>query len=134
MFSLIILNYIEALGFGFPVDTVCNEGHGLNLENTVEALDPQPAIMVNKYIIKKCKTTTYQKSFLIRTSRIWGNCLADEVDLSSSTLASFKSVIFNYFKSALAVSCVCEDPRSSNSVQVYLLKCNIIVLVDCLVQ
>ena len=134
MFSLIILNYIEALGFGFPLDTVCNEGHGLNLENTVEALDPQPAIMVNKYIIKKCKTTTYQKSFLIRTSRIWGNCLADEVDLSSSTLASFKSVIFNYFKSALAVSCVCEDPRSSNSVQVYLLKCNIIVLVDCLVQ
>ena len=90
MFSLIILNYIETLGFGFPVDTVCNEGHGLNLENTVEALDPQPAIMVNKYIIKKCKTTTYQKSFLIRTSRIWGNCLADEVDLSSSTLASFK--------------------------------------------
>ena len=134
MFSLIILNYIEALGFGFSVDTVCNEGHGLNLENTVEALDPQPAIMVNKYIIKKCKTTTYQKSFLIRTSRIWGNCLADEVDLSSSTLASFKSVIFNYFKSALAVSCVCEDPRSSNSVQVYLLKCNIIVLVHCLVQ
>ena len=134
MLSFIILNYIEALGFGFPVDTVCNEGHGLNLENTVEALDPQPAIMVNKYIIKKCKTTTYQKSFLIRTSRIWGNCLADEVDLSSSTLASFKSVIFNYFKSALAVSCVCEDPRSSNSVQVYLLKCNIIVLVHCLVQ
>ena len=59
MFSLIILNYIETLGFGFPVDTVCNEGHGLNLENTVQALDPQPAIMVNKYIIKKCKTTTY---------------------------------------------------------------------------
>ena len=57
---------------------------------------------VNKYIIKKCKTSTYQKSFLIRTSRIW-NCLVDELDLSSSTLASFKSVIFNYYKSALAV-------------------------------
>ena len=47
---------------------------------------------VNKYIIKKCKTSTYQKSFLIRTSRIW-NCLVDELELSS-TLASFKSVIF----------------------------------------
>ena len=58
---------------------------------------------VNKYIIKKCKTTKYQKSFLIRTSRIW-NCLADELDLSSSILASFKSVIFNHYKSALAVS------------------------------
>ena len=31
---------------------------------------------VNKYIIKECKTSTYQKSFLIRTSRIW-NCLAE---------------------------------------------------------
>ena len=50
---------------------------------------------VNKYIIKKCKTSTYQKSFLIITSRIW-NCLVDELDLSPSTSASFKSVIFNY--------------------------------------
>ena len=74
-----------------------------------------------KCIIKKCKTTTYQKSFLIRSSRIW-NCLADEVDLSSSTgLASFKSVMFNYYKSALAVSYDCEDPRSFKSI---CLKCN----------
>ena len=51
--------------------------------------------------------------------------LADEVDLSSSTLASFKSVIFNYFKSELAVSYDCEDPRSFQ---------NVIVLVPCLVQ
>ena len=76
--------------------------------------------MINKYIIKKCKTSTYQKSFLIRTSRIW-NCLVDELDLSSSTLASFKSVIFNYYKSALAVSYDCEDPRSFKSI---CLKCN----------
>ena len=75
---------------------------------------------VNKYIIKKCKTSAYQKSFLIRTSRIW-NCLVDELDLSSSTLASFKSVIFNYYKSALAVSYDCEDPRSFKSI---CLKCN----------
>ena len=54
-------------------------------------------------------------SFLIRTSGIW-NCLVNELDLSSSTLASFKSVIFNYFKSALAVSYDCEDPRSFKSI------------------
>ena len=45
----------------------------------------------------------------------------DELDLSSSTLASFKSVIFNYCKSALAVSYDCEDPRSFKSI---CLKCN----------
>ena len=75
---------------------------------------------VNKYIINKCKTSTYQKSFLIRTSRIW-NCLVDELDLSSSTLASFKLVIFIYFKSALAVSYDCEDPCSFKPT---CLKCN----------
>ena len=62
----------------------------------------------------------YEKSFLIRTSRIW-NCLADEPDLSSSTLASFKSVIFNYYKSELVLSYDCKDPRSFNSVR---LKCS----------
>ena len=34
-------------------------------------------------------TSTYQKSFLIRISRIWNYCLADELDSSPSTLASF---------------------------------------------
>ena len=81
---------------------------------------------VSKYIIKKCKTSTYQKSFLIRTSRIW-NFLVDELDLSSSTLASFKSVIFNYYKSTLAVSYGCEDPRSFKSV---CLKCNSVRLLS----
>ena len=65
----------------------------------------------NKYIIKKCKTGTYQTSFLIRPSIIW-SCLVDELDLRSSTLASFKSVFLNFFKSALAVSYDCKDPRS----------------------
>ena len=61
-----------------------------------------------------------QKSFRIRTSRIW-NCLEDELDLSPSTLSSFKSVIFNYYKSTLAVSYDCKDPRLFKSI---CLKCN----------
>ena len=80
--------------------------------NTVDALDPQPAMLD---IIKKRKTTTYQKPFLIRTSRIW-LFLADGLDLSPSTLASFKSAIFNYYKSVLAVFYDCEDPRSFKSI------------------
>ena len=76
---------------------------------------------VSKCIITKCKTTRYQKSFLIRTSRIW-NCLVDELYLSSLTLASFKLVIFKiYYKSALAVSYDCEGPGSFKSI---CLKCN----------
>ena len=45
----------------------------------------------------------------------------NELDLSASTLASFKSVIFNYYKSSLAVSYDCEDLRSFKSI---CLKCN----------
>ena len=66
--------------------------------------------------------------FHYRTSRIW-NCLADELDLRSSTLASFKSVIFTYYKSALGVSSDWEDPRSFKSICVE----NVIVLIPCLV-
>ena len=43
------------------------------------------------------------------------------VNMSLSTLASFKSATFNYYKSALAVSYDCEDPRSFKSM---CLKCN----------
>ena len=45
----------------------------------------------------------------------------DELDLSSLTLASFKLVIFIYYKSALAVSYDCEGPGSFKSI---CLKCN----------
>ena len=60
------------------------------------------------------------RRLILNTSRIW-NCLVDELDLSSSTLASFKSVTFNYHKSALAVSYDFEDPCSLKSI---CLKCN----------
>ena len=49
---------------------------------------------VNKFIPKKCKTATYERSFLVRECRIW-NCLVDELDFSSVTVASFKSVLFS---------------------------------------
>ena len=48
----------------------------------------------------KCKTTTYKKSFLFRARRIW-NCLADELDFSLVSLTSFKSVLFNYYKTSI---------------------------------
>ena len=75
---------------------------------------------IKKYIPKKCKTTTYQKSFLVRACRIW-NCLADELDYSLVTLTLFKSVLFNYYKTSWVTSFDCEDPRTFKTV---CLKCN----------
>jgi hypothetical protein len=37
-----------------------------------------------KYVIPKCRTTTYQKSFLVRVCRVW-NYLADELNLTKDT-------------------------------------------------
>ena len=51
---------------------------------------------INIYIPNECKTTTYQKSSLVRACRIW-NCLADELDFSLVSLTSFKSVISHFF-------------------------------------
>ena len=55
---------------------------------------------VNKYIPKKCKTATYQRIFLVRACRIWKS-LVDELDFSSMTIASLKSVLFNYSKTSV---------------------------------
>ena len=59
------------------------------------------------------------KSFLVRACRIW-NCLADELDFSLVSLISFKSVLFNYYKTSLATSFDCDDPRTFKTV---CLKC-----------
>ena len=58
--------------------------------------------------------------FLVRACRIW-NCLVDELDFILVTLTSFKSVLFNYYKTSLVTSFDCEDPRTFKTV---CLKCN----------
>ena len=67
-----------------------------------------------KFVPKKCKTTTYQKSFFIRTCRIW-NILASIINIETQTLNSFKTVFNNYLASLLPS----YDP---NNPKVYLFK------------
>ncbi len=64
-----------------------------------------------KYVISKCKTTTYQKSYLIRSCRIW-NTLADELNLKMDNLTTFKSVLFNYYYTSLNINYSPENPRT----------------------
>ena len=81
---------------------------------------------VNKYIPQKCKTTTYQKCFLVRACRIW-NRLVDGLNFSLATLTSFNSVLFNYYKTSLVTSFDCEDPRTF---KIVCLKCNSVRLLS----
>ena len=46
--------------------------------------------------IPRCKTTTCQKSFTIRTVRIW-NTLADELNFNTTVLSRFKIGLLNYY-------------------------------------
>ena len=47
------------------------------------------------FVPKKCWTSTFQKSFFIRSTRIW-NLLITRLDLANVTFENFKSVLYGY--------------------------------------
>ena len=72
------------------------------------------------FVPKKCRTSTFQKSFFIRTTRIW-NLLITRLDLDNVTFENFKSVLYSYYWRALAIN---YDPDSPKSFKTIRLKCN----------
>ena len=72
------------------------------------------------FVPKKCRTSTFQKSFFIRTTRIW-NLLITRLDLDNVTFENFKSVLYGYYSRALAINYDPDSPRSFKSI---CLKCN----------
>ena len=75
---------------------------------------------IPKFVIPRSKTTTHQRSFLIRTTRVW-NSLADELKLNMINLNSFKSTILSYYFRALEISYDPENPRTFKTI---CTKCN----------
>ena len=75
---------------------------------------------IDSFMPKKCRTSTFQKSFFIRTTRIW-NLLITRLDLDNVTLENFKSVLYGYYSQALAINYDPDSPRSFKSI---CLKCN----------
>ena len=72
------------------------------------------------FVPKKCRTSTFQKSFFIRTTRIW-NLLITRLDLDNVTFENFKSVLYSYYSRALTINYDPDSPRSFKSI---CLKCN----------
>ena len=72
------------------------------------------------FVPKKCRTSTFQKSFFIRTTRIW-NLLITRLDLDNVTSENFRSVPYGYYSQALAINYDPDSPRSFKSI---CLKCN----------
>ena len=69
---------------------------------------------------KKCRTSTYQHSFFVRTFRTW-NTLPLQLRYEHVTLNQCKSLLCSYYKDALISRFNIEDPRTWKSV---CLKCN----------
>ena len=70
--------------------------------------------------IRECRTVTFQGSFMNRTARVW-NILPAELRHQSLTLPRFKSLLLDYFKTALYLNYQPQNPRTWKSI---CLKCN----------
>lgn len=75
---------------------------------------------VTKYFVPKCKTSTFQSSFIVRTIRIW-NTLSDELNLSMNNVSDFKRVLMCYYSTALREIYDIDIPRTYKTI---CTKCN----------
>jgi hypothetical protein len=70
---------------------------------------------------KKCKTVTYQISFINRTTRIW-NILPNELKQQSPSLSTFKYLLYRYYtNTAININYESENSRTWKSIS---LKCD----------
>ena len=69
---------------------------------------------------QKCKTTTFQKSYFSRATRVW-NCLPTNLRQPNMLLSTFKRLLWNYYLEALHSCYGAEDPKTWKSV---CLNCN----------
>ncbi len=68
-----------------------------------------------------CKTSTYQKSYLIRATRVWNTLPKDLTINGMITLKEFRKMLYNYYETALDKCYDVDDPRTWKSV---CIKCN----------
>ena len=79
------------------------------------------------FITTRCKTTTYQKSYLSRSTRSW-NSLPKELTGNNVSLNGFKYGLIEYYKLALRNVYDVNDPRTWKSI---CLSCNMSRNLSC---
>ena len=78
---------------------------------------------------KRCKTTTYQKSYLNRVTRLW-NILPR--DLTGKNISLTQFALFNYYKLAVKNIYDVHDPRTWKSICLSCNKCrNLSCYISC---
>ena len=74
-----------------------------------------------KYIIRKCKTSPFQKSYFNRTSQVWNTLASSSEHFSTNNLSSFRKSLLSYYFNALSLNYDPDDPRSWKTI---CLTCN----------
>ena len=88
----------------------------VNIKKVTRSSSPNNLSLVTT----RCKTTTYQKSYLSRSTRLW-NSLLKELTGNNFSLNKFKCGLIKYYKVALGNVYDVNDPRTWKSV---CLSCN----------
>ena len=70
---------------------------------------------VTKYSVPKCKTSTFQRSFIVWKVRIW-NTLPDELNLSVNNVNDFKRALMCYYSTALQEIFDIDYPRTYKTI------------------
>ncbi len=76
-----------------------------------------------KYVIRKCKTTTYQQSYFVRTQLVvYGTVLLmNFILINTDSLSVFKSILLKYYYQSLELN---YDPDNPRTLKTICLKCN----------
>ena len=67
-----------------------------------------------------CRTCTYARSYMVRSKRVW-NTLPAEMRRNFTSLATFKTLLKQYYKNALNL---CYDPEDARTWKSVCVKCN----------
>jgi hypothetical protein len=66
------------------------------------------------YVVPKCKTSQFQKSYFVRTVKLWNSLPTSTRCLSS--VACFRSALYHHYKSALDSTFDCDNISTWKSV------------------
>lgn len=79
-----------------------------NTRNTTSSSNPGCVL----YQVRLCKTTTFQRSYLNRSSRMW-NILASSIErFCDGNLSTLRANLFQYYSHAVVYCYNPEDPRT----------------------
>ena len=71
------------------------------------------------YLISKCKTSTFQESYFIRTVKLWNSLPSSTCTRSLPTATAFKTALYNHYRCALVTT---FNPENNSTLEICMLQ------------